>query len=230
MQLIDLALHIPNFIPSKICDEVINFYESQSNDRKGFEKSYSQGQEQGDVESSGLCLEIDTEDSVYKDIHEYSGKGVVEWLKHINNFGCFEPLTLSSLVRYIHTYRIIKYFDGLNIHQHTDVGNVSLHSKVIRGSCTLNFSDTSDYEGGEFSFFRGRYQVKLGKGDLMIFPADAFWVHGTNPVTGGARYAVNSFLHPDISMYKEAQKNTINKTLTPLPHCEILSLQLRERY
>jgi hypothetical protein len=202
MQLIDLALHVPNFVPPDICDEAIEFYESQSKDRKFFEQSYTQ--EAGkNVKSSGFCLKIHNEDDVYKNIHEYSGKGIIEWLKHINSFGCFEPHTLSLLTQCSHKYRIIKYSEGMNIHQHTDVGD-GLNGKTRRGSCTLNFSDTNDYEGGEFSVFRGRYQVKLGKGDLMIFPADAFWVHGTNPVTSGARYAVNSFLHPDISMYKKA--------------------------
>jgi len=202
MQLIDLALHIPNFVPEEICDKVIDFYESQTEDRKFFEISYNQ-EHDDNVESSGLCMEVFKEDSIYENVHEYSGKGIVEWLKHINNFGCFEPDTLSLLTQCSHKYRIIKYYDGMNIHQHTDVGDY-LNGKTNRGSCTLNFSDVNDYEGGEFSIFRGRYQVKLGKGDLMIFPADAFWVHGTNPVTSGARYALNSFLHPDISMYKEA--------------------------
>jgi hypothetical protein len=203
MQLIDLALHVPNFVPPDICDKVIDFYESQDRDYKFFEKSYTQ-EKDDNLQSSGLCSRVDEDDLVYKEIHEYSGRGIIEWLKHINSFGCFEVVTLSSLTQCSHKYRIIKYSEGMNIHQHTDVGNADLQSLAIRGSCTLNFSDTNDYEGGEFSVFRGRYQVKLGKGDLMIFPADAFWVHGTNPVTSGARYAVNSFLHPDISMYKKA--------------------------
>jgi len=202
MQLIDLALHIPNFVPEKICNKVIDFYESQPNDHKFFETSYNQ-EKNDNVESSGFCFEVSENDLIYKDVHNYSGKGIIEWLNHINNFGCFEPQTLGILTQCSHKYRIIKYSKGMNIHQHTDVGD-KLLGKTIRGSCTLNFSDVNDYEGGEFSIFRGRYQVKLGKGDLMIFPADAFWVHGTNPVTSGARYAVNSFLHPDISMYREA--------------------------
>ena len=203
MQLIDLALHIPNFVPTEICNEVIDFYESKDQEYKFFEQSYTQ-EKKGNVKSSGLCLQINEDDSIYKDIHEYSGKGIVEWLKHINTFGCFEPQTLSVLTQCSHKYRVIKYTDGMSIHQHTDVGNTNIAAKTFRASCTLNFSDIGDYEGGEFTIFRGRYQVKLGKGDLMIFPADAFWVHGTNPVTNGVRYTLNSFLHPDISMYKEA--------------------------
>jgi len=203
MQLIDLALHIPNFVPTEICDKVIDFYESQSNDFKFFEQSYTQ-EKDANIWSSGFCCRVTEQDNVYDVIHSYTGKGITKWLEHIDSFGCFEPQTLSGLTGCSHKYRIIKYFDNMNIHQHTDVGIATFVGKVIRGSCTLNFSDVNDYEGGEFSIFRGRYQVKLGKGDLMIFPADAFWVHGTNPVTSGARYAVNSFLHPDISMYREA--------------------------
>lgn len=42
MQLIDLALHIPNFVPSEVCDEVIDFYESEDPEYKFFEQSYTQ--------------------------------------------------------------------------------------------------------------------------------------------------------------------------------------------
>ena len=198
MQLIDLALHIPNFVPSDVCNDIIEFYESQSSENKFFEQSYST-QKNKNVVSSGLCLEILQNDSAFKDIHKYTCNGIAEWIKHIGSFGCFEPYTLKSLISFIRQYRVIKYSDGMFIHNHTDVGDGDLVQKSIRGSCTLNFSDVNDYEGGEFNMFMGKHEIKLGKGDLMIFPADAFWVHCTNPVTSGTRYAVNSFLHPNVS-------------------------------
>ena len=200
MQLIDLALHVPNFLPEDFCDEMIEFYESQSEDRKFFE-TYSTEEHGMNTKGSGKCLEILKTDRLYEKVHAYTGDGINAWVRYIHNFGCFEAMTLHNLTRKSHKYRMIKYYDNLKINDHTDVGDTGLFEVCIRGSCTLNFSDVNDYDGGEFTLFRNKYQVKLGKGDLIVFPADAFWVHGTNPVTSGVRYAVNSFLHPDVSMY-----------------------------
>jgi len=200
MNLLDLSLHIPNFVPEEICDDIIQFYEDAPEERKVYERSYDENHDKN-VTKSGLCLTVGNQEPVFSKIHEYTGLGLVEWLQHIHSFGCFEPSSLQSLCSRSHAYRIIKYFDGLYIHDHTDVGTNNLTGMTIRGSCTLNLSSVDDYEGGEFTIFKGKHQIKLGKGDLMVFPADSFWVHGTNPVTNGVRYTINSFLHPDLKDY-----------------------------
>ena len=51
-----------------------------------------------------------------------------------------------------------------------------------------------DYEGGEFRFFGGLEKVSLSTGEAMLFPAEPLWIHGTEPVTKGARYTINCFL------------------------------------
>ena len=82
--------------------------------------------------------------------------------------------------------RIIKYEKGESIKDHTDV------DQTIRGSLTINLND--DYEGGEFRFFGGQVKVTLSTGEAMLFPAEPLWIHGTEPVTKGARYTINCFL------------------------------------
>ena len=62
----------------------------------------------------------------------------------------------------------------------------------MSGSCTFNLNDT--FEGGQFIFFRGKHTVHLEQGDVLIFPADYFWVHQVTPITKGTRYSVNTFL------------------------------------
>jgi predicted 2-oxoglutarate/Fe(II)-dependent dioxygenase YbiX len=62
----------------------------------------------------------------------------------------------------------------------------------IRASCTLNLNE--NYEGGDFRFFNGKLKEKFKTGDAMIFPAEPIWIHGTEPITKGARYSVNCFL------------------------------------
>ena len=203
MQLIDLAMHIPNFVPDDVCERIINHYESKPNDHKFIEGYYNQ--DANDIVNiSGLCYTVHDDESIFDCIHEQTKNAIVSWVEYINNFGCFEPKTLFNQCSTSHAYRIIKYSDGAYIANHTDAGSLNILAKTTRASCTLNLSSTNDYDGGEFEFFRGKNRVKLGRGDLLIFPSDAFWVHSTRPVTNGARYTVNSFLHPDISMYKDS--------------------------
>jgi len=85
-----------------------------------------------------------------------------------------------------HKYRLMKYEKGAWIHPHVD------HGDGIYGSCTINLND--DYEGGDFAFWGGKHKVKLGIGDVMIWPADYFWVHQVEEITEGTRYSANTFL------------------------------------
>ena len=65
-----------------------------------------------------------------------------------------------------------------------------------------------DYEGGDFAFWGGRHKIKLGVGDVMIWPADYFWVHEVEEITKGTRYSANTFLcrHP-FEMPEEVKYN-----------------------
>ena len=105
---------------------------------------------------------------------------------YIEKLDYFDTHGLISNLGFSHLYRIIKYGVGQSFHDHTD------KSPYVFGSCTLALND--DYEGGEYSFFRGGHKVKLKKGQGMIWPADYFFVHGVDTITAGCKYSVNSFL------------------------------------
>ena len=98
----------------------------------------------------------------------------------------FCPTFSDMLICNSHNIRILKYEKGSSIKDHTDVAN------TIRASCTLNLNE--DYEGGEFRFFDGQIKETFKTGDAMIFPAEPIWIHGTEPITKGVRYAINCFL------------------------------------
>ena len=98
----------------------------------------------------------------------------------------FFPSYKNIFMRHTDNIRIIKYEVGQSIKDHTDVDS------NIRGSLTINLND--DYEGGEFRFFGGKVKLNLNAGEAMLFPAEPIWIHGTEPVTKGARYAINCFL------------------------------------
>lgn len=201
--LTDLALHVPNFIPEETCNILINFYDDQPKNKIFRERSYDENVHDN-IERSGQCLRVEREDIIFETIHTLTGQTIKMWIDHVKNLGIFSSTVLSNHIANSHMYRFIKYESGDRIHDHCDAGwtHDDILPSVIRGSCTLNLSAKEDYEGGEFQLFRGACNVKLGKGDVIIFPADAFWVHGTKEVTSGKRYCINSFLHPDISIYE----------------------------
>lgn len=104
----------------------------------------------------------------------------------------FLKINVSTAIddRWINTsdnIRILKYSTGHSIEDHLDMNTWN------RASCTINLNE--NYTGGEFSFFSGKHIEVFKTGDVMIFPAEHIWVHGTKPVISGTRYAINCFLH-----------------------------------
>ena len=86
---------------------------------------------------------------------------------------------------FINYSQIVKWPKGSSQNSHFDFDQHS-HTSILY----LN----DDYEGGEFRFFGGKVKLNLSAGEAMLFPAEPIWIHGTEPVTKGARYAINCFL------------------------------------
>ena len=118
-------------------------------------------------------------------IHETIEQTINEYWDYTDTFGAFHVARRGSML-FTHRYRLMKYEKGSWIHPHVD------HDTGIYGSCTINLN--TDYEGGTFAFWGGLHKVKLGLGDVMIWPADYFWVHEVEEITAGTRYSANCFL------------------------------------
>jgi predicted 2-oxoglutarate/Fe(II)-dependent dioxygenase YbiX len=50
-----------------------------------------------------------------------------------------------------------------------------------------------DFKGGEFVMFRD-VEIKLKRGDLLIFPSNFVYPHRVDPVTEGTRYSFVSWV------------------------------------
>lgn len=85
-----------------------------------------------------------------------------------------------------------RYQGGMTFGNHVD-GAVRLlrNGDKLRTdvSATLFLSDPADYDGGELKIedTYGTHQVKLGAGDLVVYPASS--LHRVEPVTRGTRLA-----------------------------------------
>lgn len=192
--LIDLACKIEGFLTPQACDNLINFYEENS-DKAGVECSTNTLTRQTEV-SSFTCVTPDEgsiEDTSCKEIFT---RCVDEWLKYLEQFNVVDTPELFALCSKVYSYRVLKYDVGQSIHPHTDVADHG-YGALLRASCTVNLSDHSEYTGGEFNLLNDRYSIKLSKGDVLIFPASSFWVHSVSPVTSGVRYSLNGFLGPE---------------------------------
>ena len=184
-----LILKIPNFLTNEECDGLINEFNERREERVlESSKNYHTNSYKT---SSFTVVNLVPKTSNFNLIKEKIKKTVETYIDYLSQPGYFFTDSLKNSLRFSHSYRIMEYTTGAEIHPHSD------HDMGTYGSISFNLND--DYEGGVFTYFNGNYSVELKKGDALIFPADYFWVHEVTPVTKGTRYSLNSFLrkHPD---------------------------------
>ena len=177
-----------SLINKDVCKKLIQFYEDKKH-MSTPEESYK-FKEGKKMEDNFGCLNIsllkDNEDfeEPYKIILNYLRIVLTNYELFVRNTFC--PSFKNIFMTNTNNIRILKYDVGQCIKDHSDV------SENIRGSLTINLND--DYWGGEFRFFNGQEKLNLSAGEAMLFPAEPIWIHGTEPVTKGARYSINCFL------------------------------------
>ena len=183
--LTDLLYIKRGFLSKEQCDVIINEHKSSSEEEKfehcldaftGIDTFSSYGMKYPEKDSEAFILIHNTIETMINEYHDY-----------LDTFKSFHVDRRKSLL-HPHIYRIMKYNKGAKIHPHVD----HAPNSGIYGSCTINLND--EYEGGDFLFWGGKYRVKLGRGDVMIWPADYFWVHEVEQVKSGVRYSANTFL------------------------------------
>ena len=184
----DLKFHLKGLINQEVCSELINFFEDNKH-MTITESSYKypEGKIQEDNCSFLNISELRARPefiSPYQKILKYLRIVLKQYEIYVRENLC--PTYVNTFMTNTNNIRIIKYEVGQQIKDHSDV------AENIRGSLTINLND--DYEGGEFRFFGGQVKVNLSAGEAMLFPGEPLWIHGTEPVTKGARYAINCFL------------------------------------
>ena len=183
--LTDLIYHRKNLLSKEQCDFIINEFETSA---------LPEGQEHCPEAYSGVdtystfkVKDSQVGSGSFYLIHETIERMINEYHDYLDTFGAFHVGRRGSMM-HPHKYRLMKYNEGAWIHPHVDDDGTG-----IKGSCTINLN--SDYEGGTFAFWGGKHKVELGRGDVMIWPADySFWVHEVEEITKGTRYSANCFL------------------------------------
>jgi hypothetical protein len=191
-KIIDQKYHLKGLVSEDICNKLIKFYEDHeymSIPENSYKYNDNLDDNKKEVDNcsflniSKLRNEKDF-DEPYNIILKYLRIVLTNHEIYIRKNLC--PTYQNTFMTNTDNIRIIKYGVGEFIKDHSDVGG------NIRGSLTINLNE--NYEGGDFRFFGGLEKVSLSTGEAMLFPGEPLWIHGTEPVTKGARYAINCFL------------------------------------
>ena len=89
-------------------------------------------------------------------------------------------------------FRYNEYGTGHGYKLHVDRSNNASHLRVREVSVVVGLND--DYTGGELSFPRQKTDVKVGAGDILMFPSCYTHPHEVAPVSSGVRKTVVTWL------------------------------------
>tara|TARA_A100000172_G_scaffold77312_1_gene61528 strand:+ start:648 stop:1250 length:603 start_codon:yes stop_codon:yes gene_type:complete len=188
----DLKYRINGLVPKNTCQQIIEIFEKYPEFHQ-HETSYKFKTKKTE-EDNFKCLNLSKKKNHNKDtLHalkesrKYMSIMITNYMLYIKTKK-ISPTFNDMFINGSDNIRVLKYKKGQYIKDHSDVNSQEMH----RASCTLNLNE--DYEGGEFRFFNGQIKESFKTGDAMLFPAEPIWIHGTEPITKGTRYAINCFL------------------------------------
>lgn len=177
----DFIFVADNIIPNKVCDHVIKIIENEiwvkhqwvdKNSNRYSEKTKELSIYKGCQETQEILTPyINETGQRYIDAYHYPGD------------------KMTQIVDRFSTIRFNRYFPGEIMRQHYDHIH-SIFDGEAKGipvlSIILNLND--NYSGGELYFWED-YNIKLKKGDIVMFPSVFLYPHGVKEVTDGVRYS-----------------------------------------
>ena len=187
--LFDYVKHKKNFLNKSICDKTVselNLLEKSLWNEHQFYNSKEDKflKESGDQELSTLYSKnISTKEIIMKELWN----GIYNYIIDLN-FSWFNGWNAYSEIRFN------KYSQNTKMAEHCDHIH-TLFDGNKRGIPILSVLGilNNDYEGGEFIMFKNQ-EIKLNKGDLLIFPSLFLYPHKVEPVTKGTRYSFISWV------------------------------------
>lgn len=187
-KLSDYVIVLENVIPEKLCDDIIQKFESDSRKREGL------------ITVNGEAVY----DPSYKSSTDLTITGLLDWVE-IDNL--LYDSAKESLVRYKailgedarflsgnrdEAY-IVRRYDTDHNYYHPHADSVSFRT-VTRKLAMLWYLNTVD-KGGETDFLYFDCKIHPKKGCLGLFPTDWMYAHQGNTPLSNPKYIVRSFLH-----------------------------------
>lgn len=146
--------------------------------------------EKGKTGTKELGNETDSYSTNNRDIAYINPQPHSKWL-----YDLLFPLALEANEKVFHfdidivtdsIHYVIYPEDGGHLDWHMDVGAYGVNKRKL--AMTVQLSDSSDYEGGDFQIWMGGEDyltVPREKGDVIVFPS--FCMHRVTPITRGER-------------------------------------------
>lgn len=146
--------------------------------------------EKGKTGTKELGNETDSYETNNRDIAYINPQPHSKWL-----YDLLFPLALEANEKVFHfdidivtdsIHYVIYPEDGGHLDWHMDVGAFGVNKRKL--AMTVQLSDSSDYEGGDFQIWMGGEDyltVPREKGDVIVFPS--FCMHRVTPITRGER-------------------------------------------
>jgi hypothetical protein len=187
--LTDYVKHYKSFLKENICDKTILELNEINNNLWYQHEFYNPitntyNNKSGDQELSTLFSKnISTKEIIMKEIWN----GIYNYIVDLK-FSWFDSWKAYSEIRFN------KYSENTKMAQHCDHIHTLFDGKE-RGIPILSVLGilNDDYEGGEFIMFENE-EIKLNKGDLLIFPSIFLYPHKVEPVKKGVRYSFISWV------------------------------------
>ena len=173
-------------IPADLCDAIVQDIETRSWEPHTW---YNDATKSSHSEET---MELDVQ-STTPELHKVISPFVVEAARQYNKNYSYpfadQPTRPGQFMTQFCPIRFNRYKPGQIMRQHHDHIH-SLFDGNIKGvpvlTFILNFND--DYEGADL-FFWENTGVKLGKGDIVMFPSNWLFPHGVTEATKGVRYS-----------------------------------------
>ena len=175
-----------NIIPADLCDSIVQDIETRP------WKPHAWYNNVKDQNFSEETMELDVQHTT-PEIQKVLSDFIVEAGREYNQNYQFpfadQPDRSGQIMSRFSALRFNRYAPGQIMRQHHDHIH-SLFDGKIKGipvlTFILNFND--DYEGADLFFWEDTV-VKLGKGDIIMFPSNWLFPHGVTEATKGKRYS-----------------------------------------
>jgi len=188
MDHVDDYIMIQNLIPKQLCRSLIR--ESSLPEKKWSAHSwYSYGQDtRSSMPEQELDIIMSTQEQ-FQELGKYLGTAIKNYQQKYSTPG--EKIG-TSWIKHISQVRLNRYKVGTKMRIHQDHIQ-SLFDGKLRGIPVISIVGllNDNYQGGQF-MCRGN-EIKLARGDILLFPSNFIYPHEVKEVTKGIRYSFVSW-------------------------------------
>jgi len=179
----DYCVYVENHMPSNICDDLVDLFESVPDKQRVEDKDNRPRFTQFSLTRRSYLNE-----ELHRTVCQYLVKAIEHYRTKVKSFSEWAPENL-----YFEHIRIKRYIseDKDEFDTHVDVGHSINEGRYLSFMWYLN--DVND--GGATEFTELDFEVQPKKGALLMFPPIWMFPHKGHLLNSGKKYLLSSYLH-----------------------------------